>query len=49
MRARQGIEGGKFCRWRHQLPGMVGRPGCEELVFYWVFRDGTGFAESCGE
>jgi len=38
------IEGGKFCRRRHQLPGLPGYSMRKNPMFYWLFRDGMAFA-----
>jgi hypothetical protein len=46
MQANQRYRGGKFCRWRHQLPGLPDRSICKKPMFYWLFDYGTAFAHA---
>ena len=45
MRPGPPLTGRKILPQRHQLPGMLSRSGREKPPIYWVFPDGTGFAD----
>jgi len=45
MRANEGLKGGKYCLGGINCRGLQVLPDSESPHFYWVFRNGTAFAD----